>query len=78
MKPFSEEILDGLKRAIRHAEGRQRSLQDGELDEQHHRAEEADDPTSDLLPEGVVSADGFIALPIEDRLRYWHDPDGRE
>ena len=41
------------------------------LDEQHERAMEADDPLSDLLPEGVMTADGFLALPIAERLAWY-------
>ncbi len=41
------------------------------IDEAHQRALDADDPASDLLPEGELATDEFLVLPPEDRLRAW-------
>ena len=40
------------------------------IDEAHQRALEADDPASDLLPEGELATDEFLALPVSERLRW--------
>ena len=48
------------------------------IDEEHRRALEADDPTSDLLPEGELATDEFLALPPEARLRIWDGNNGEK